>query len=77
MLARGDCDAIAITAAREFFYASPDPKQNNIQHYSWRQLQAMVREMAAALKVLGVGVGDRVAGMITSISNYTSSDQVF
>jgi len=68
VLGRGDIDGIAITAAREFSYSSPDPKHNNILHYSWRQLRAMVREMAAALKVLGVGVGDRVAGQ----SLYTS-----
>ena len=61
VLGRSDIDGIAITAAREFSYSSPDPK-HNILHYSWRQLRAMVREMAAALKVLGVGVGDRVAG---------------
>ena len=52
LLSRND-DSIAITAVRETGYAS---------HYSYRELRGMVRRLAAAMRVHGVAVGDRIAG---------------
>lgn len=48
-----DGDAIAVTAARE---------TGEVAHYSFRQLRHMVRDMAAAMRVNGLHIGDRVAG---------------
>lgn len=50
---RHNTDAIACTSARE---------TGQIAHYSFRQLRNMVQELAAALRVNGLQVGDRVAG---------------
>lgn len=46
-------DAIACTAIREI---------GTVEHYTFRELRELVREMAAALRVNGLQVGDRVAG---------------
>lgn len=48
-----DGDAIAMTGARE---------HGEIVHYTFRQLRHLVRDMAAAMRVNGLQVGDRVAG---------------
>ncbi|CCL98680.1 uncharacterized protein FIBRA_00682 [Fibroporia radiculosa] len=50
-------DAIACTAARE---------TGSVEHYSFRQLRLLVKEMAAALRVNGVISGDRVAAIVTN-----------
>ncbi|SJK97182.1 related to acetoacetyl-CoA synthetase [Armillaria ostoyae] len=52
LLIRND-DSIAITASGE---------SGEVVDYTWKQLRSMVREMAAALRVNGLVVGDRVAG---------------
>ncbi|THH30313.1 hypothetical protein EUX98_g3891 [Antrodiella citrinella] len=52
-----DGDAIAVTAARE---------TGHISHYSFRQLRRMVANMAAAMRVHGLQVGDRVAAVVTN-----------
>jgi len=52
-----DGDAIAVTAARE---------TGEISHYTFRQLRHMVRDMAAAMRVHGLQVGDRVAAVVTN-----------
>lgn len=57
LLSRND-DAIACTAARE---------TGQISHHSWRELRAMVRQMAAAMRVNGLAVGDRIAGESLSL----------
>ncbi|PCH36095.1 acetoacetate-CoA ligase [Wolfiporia cocos MD-104 SS10] len=56
LLYRND-DGIACTSARE---------TGAICHYSFRQLRHMVREMAAAMRINGVKVGDRVAAIVTN-----------
>jgi acetoacetyl-CoA synthetase len=33
-----------------------------VTHYSFRELRQLVREMAAAMRVKGLAIGDRVAG---------------
>lgn len=48
-------DAIACTAIRE---------TGTVAHYTFHELRGLVREMAAALRVNGLQVGDRVAGML-------------
>ncbi|KAK0195118.1 acetoacetyl-CoA synthetase [Armillaria mellea] len=53
LLIRND-DSIAITASGE---------SGEVVDYTWKQLRCMVREMAAALRVNGLVVGDRVAGI--------------
>lgn len=50
-------DAIAITATGE---------TGAIENYTFRQLREMVRKMASALRISGLRVGDRVAGMFTA-----------
>ncbi|KAF9452755.1 acetoacetyl-CoA synthetase [Macrolepiota fuliginosa MF-IS2] len=50
-------DAVAITAARE---------TGPIEHYTYRQLRGMVRQMASALRISGLQVGDRVAAIVTN-----------
>ncbi len=52
LLARRD-DGIAVTTTGE---------SGVVVDYSFRTLREMVREMAAALRVNGLRVGDRVAG---------------
>jgi len=52
LLYRND-DCIACTAGNEL---------GVVKHYTFRQLREMVREMAAAMRVNGLKVGDRVAG---------------
>jgi acetoacetyl-CoA synthetase len=37
-----------------------------VRHHTYRQLRAMVQELAAALRVNGLVAGDRVAGIITN-----------
>ncbi|KAK0213121.1 acetoacetyl-CoA synthetase [Desarmillaria ectypa] len=54
LLIRSD-DSIAITTSGE---------SGDVVDYTWKQLQGMVREMAAALRVNGLVVGDRVAAVI-------------
>ena len=49
-------DAIAYTSIKE---------NGTITHYTFRELRTMVQEMAAALRVNGLHIGDRVAGMNT------------
>ncbi|KII92555.1 hypothetical protein PLICRDRAFT_37325 [Plicaturopsis crispa FD-325 SS-3] len=56
LLYRND-DAIACTASGE---------SGRVSHYSFRQLRQMVRAMAAALRVNGLQVGDRVAAIISN-----------
>ena len=46
-------DRIACTSIRE---------TGQITHYTFRQLKDMVRDLASALRVNGLKVGDRVAG---------------
>lgn len=58
---RFDGDSIACTAIRE---------SGVTVHYSFRQLKSMVRDMAAALRVNGLQVGDRVAGKTSSPSSH-------
>lgn len=48
-----DDDGIACTAGGE---------SGKVTEYSFRDLRRMVQEMAAALRVNGLGIGDRVAG---------------
>lgn len=61
VLNRND-DRIAVTTARE---------NGEVRHYSSRQLRQLVKEMAAAMKVNGLKVGDRVAGKYCcSIANH-------
>jgi acetoacetyl-CoA synthetase len=55
LLQRND-DGIACTATGESGVTTD---------YSFRELREMVREMAAAMRVQGVGIGDRVAGAYT------------
>lgn len=50
-------DAIACTEVREI---------GTVTHYSFNQLRAMVADMAAALRVNGLQVGDRVAAVLTN-----------
>ena len=52
-LLRFNNDNIAVTSARE---------TGQIAHYSFRQLRNMVQALAAAMRVNGIQVGDRVAG---------------
>lgn len=47
-------DAIAYTSIRE---------TGSITHYTFRETRRLVEEMAAALRVNGLRIGDRVAGM--------------
>lgn len=54
LLIRND-DSIAITASGE---------SGEVVDYTWKQLRSMVREMAAALRVNGLVVGDRVAAVV-------------
>ncbi|THU92452.1 acetoacetate-CoA ligase [Dendrothele bispora CBS 962.96] len=54
ILQRND-DGIACTATGE---------SNFITDYSFKQLRGMVREMAAAMRVQGVGIGDRIAAIV-------------
>lgn len=56
LLQRKD-DAIAITASNEL---------GVVTHYTFRQLRQRVTVMAAALRVKGLRVGDRVAAIITN-----------
>ena len=55
ILNRND-DRIAITAARE---------NGEVCHYSSKQLRALVKDMAAAMRVNGLKVGDRVTGAVS------------
>lgn len=48
-------DAIAYTSIRE---------TGLITHYTFREVRALVKEMAAALRVNGLQRGDRVAGTV-------------
>ncbi|KAH8101086.1 acetoacetate-CoA ligase [Cristinia sonorae] len=52
-----DGDSIACTATRE---------GRDTTHYTFRQLRLMVRDMAAAMRVHGIHVGDRVAAIVTN-----------
>ncbi len=52
-LLRFNNDSIAITSARE---------TGQIAHYTFKQLRSMVQTLAAAMRVNGLQVGDRVAG---------------
>ncbi|KAF5327935.1 hypothetical protein D9758_018049 [Tetrapyrgos nigripes] len=54
LLQRND-DGIACTAAGESGVTTD---------YSFRELRAMVRDMAAAMRVQGIGIGDRVAAIV-------------
>uniref|UniRef100_A0A0W0FRK0 Acetoacetyl-synthetase n=1 Tax=Moniliophthora roreri TaxID=221103 RepID=A0A0W0FRK0_MONRR len=56
LLWRND-DGVAITAGGE---------QGKIEECSYRELRLKVQEMASAMKANGVGVGDRVAAIITN-----------
>ncbi|OSX66017.1 hypothetical protein POSPLADRAFT_1043540 [Postia placenta MAD-698-R-SB12] len=56
LLYRND-DGIACTAARE---------TGAISHYTFRQLRELVRITVAALRMNGVGKGDRVAAIVTN-----------
>ncbi|KDQ57431.1 hypothetical protein JAAARDRAFT_35147 [Jaapia argillacea MUCL 33604] len=56
LLYRND-DAVAVTCSRE---------TGIIAHYTFRQLRDMVKDVAAALKVNGLEVGDRVAAIATN-----------
>lgn len=47
-------DSIACTGVRE---------SGEMKHYSFRELRTLVKDMAAAMRVNGVCVGDRVAGV--------------
>ncbi|KAF8197872.1 acetoacetyl-CoA synthetase [Pholiota molesta] len=59
LLIRKD-DGTALTEANE---------SGVIAHVSYRELNARVREMAAALRINGLNVGDRVAGIVTNCTN--------
>ena len=50
---RHDSDAVAVTCARE---------TGEVAHYTFKQLKSMVKDLAAAMRVHGLQVGDRVAG---------------
>lgn len=52
-----DDDGIACTAGNEL---------GVVTHYTFRQLREMVRKMAAAMRVNGLKVGDRVAAIISN-----------
>lgn len=52
-LLRFNNDSTAVTSARE---------TGQIAHYSFKQLRSMVQTLAAAMRVNGLQVGDRVAG---------------
>lgn len=56
-------DAVACTAIRE---------TGTVEHYTFRELRRLVREMAAALRANGLKIGDRVAGMWHSLSTICS-----
>ncbi len=51
-------DAIAYTSIRE---------TGSITHYTFREVNGMVEEMAAALRISGLRIGDRVAGMTLNV----------
>lgn len=51
-------DAIACTEIRE---------TGTVTHCTFRELRELVKEMAAALKVNGLKVGDRVAGELSIV----------
>ena len=62
LLSRSD-DGIAVTFAREDALVFGSSFQNKrIRHVSWRELRSEVTRWAAALRIEGVSVGDRVAG---------------
>lgn len=48
-------DAVAITARGE---------TGVVEHYTFKQLREMTRQMASALRISGLQVGDRVAGRL-------------
>lgn len=50
---RQNTDGVAVTAIREV---------GPVRNYTFRQLRSLVRDMAAAMRVNGLGIGDRVAG---------------
>ncbi|KAJ3486434.1 hypothetical protein NLI96_g4244 [Meripilus lineatus] len=50
-------DAVACTAIRE---------TGTVEHYTFRELRRLVREMAAALRANGLKIGDRVAAIVTN-----------
>ncbi|KAI0071928.1 acetoacetate-CoA ligase [Panus rudis PR-1116 ss-1] len=56
-LLKHDGDAVACTVIRETGITT---------HYTWRQLRNLVRHYAAALRVNGLQVGDRVAAIVTN-----------
>ena len=59
-------DAVACTAIRE---------TGTVEHYTFRELRGLVREMAAALRANGLKIGDRVAGMWLILSTSTFNIQ--
>ncbi|KAH7888882.1 acetoacetate-CoA ligase [Phlebopus sp. FC_14] len=64
LLWRND-DGIAVTAAYEHDLY-PGSAFNRVKHYTFRELRELVRTMATGMKRAGLGVGDRVAAMITN-----------
>ncbi|THH05067.1 hypothetical protein EW145_g5069 [Phellinidium pouzarii] len=62
-------DGIAVTFARESALgAKLNGGDHKIEHVTWRELRKRVAELASALKAEGVGIGDRVAPILSNSS---------